>query len=489
MNKPILWSAEEVRDITGGRWVAASPAVGAYHRFTFPLQYVQPDTIVLHVHGRGWPKKTVEGSGQKDMSIDDLVRRSRQHPNVMIVTSQEINNAADVPVLVVESTYDALFALAEYQRARFKGRIVGITGTAGKSTTRDFLSAILSAKGTTFASFGNWNTVEGIALSLANLPPENDFAVIEISGGAIAGMHGRTALEMVRHHDAIITSIGVNLTLRTPTARHVAEVKSKLFLSLPSDGCAYFAADVQEFETLHSAAGTHRLRVIGDPSTATLAMEPLCEEPGVTRLRISLPDYTAEIQTHIVGPGPLSNLALASQCSLDLGVTPELLINTIPELSLARRKMELHNYTIGDKEICLLNDCHNATLVSFSSALAYIRAISRHYRSSIFVIGKIVHIDGLEHDVYTVLAQDIVGCEPKLVILFADSLEPLEHTLKLLGANLCRAVDVHQVLGLVESNMKNGSLVFMKGSARGTQMRNLGKLLHKRLEKRSAVIR
>ena len=485
MNKPILWSAEEVRDITGGRWIAAGPAVGSYHRLTFPLQYVQPDTIVLHVHGRGWPKKTIEGSGQKDMSVDDLIRRSRQHPNVMIVTSQETDIAADIPVLVVESTYDALFALAEYQRARFKGRIVGITGTAGKSSTRDFLSAILSAKGATFASFGNWNTVEGIALSLANLPPENDFAVIEISGGAIAGMRGRTALEMVRHHDAIITSIGVNLTLRTPTAKDVAEVKSKLFSSLPSDGCAYFAADVQEIETLHSAAGNHRRRVIGDSSTATLAMEPLCEEPGVTRLRVSLRDYTAEVQTHIVGPGPLSNLALASQCALDLGVAPELLINTIPELSLARRKMELHDYAIHDKKIYLLNDCHNATLVSFSSVLTYIRRTSNHYKNSIFVIGKILHIEGLEHDVYKMLAQDIMNCEPEVVILFADGLEPLEHSLKLLRANVHRAVEIDRVVGLVESSMTDGSMVFLKGSARGTQMRQLAKVLQKQLESRS----
>jgi UDP-N-acetylmuramyl pentapeptide synthase len=485
MNQPVLWSADEVRDIIGGRWVSASPALGTYQRLTFPLQYTRPNTIILHVHGREWPKKTIEGSGQKGMSVDDLVRHARQHPNVMIITSQETAAAADVPVLVVESTYNALFALAEYQRARFKGRIVGITGTAGKSSTRDFLSAILSAKGATFASFGNWNTVEGIALSLANLPPQNDFAVIEISGGAIAGMRGRTALEMVRHHDAIITSIGVNLTSRTPTAKDVAEVKSKLFSSLPPDGCAYFAADVQEIETLHSAAGNHRRRVIGDSSTATLAMEPLSEEPGMTRLRVALPNYTAEVQTHIVGPGPLSNLALASQCALDLGVAPELLVNTIPELSLARRKMELHDYTIHDKKIYLLNDCHNATLVSFSSVLTYIRNISNHYKRSIFVIGKIVHIEGLERDVYRTLAQDIKNCEPDVIILFADGLEPLEHSLKSLRANVCRAIEIDQVLELVESNMTDGSLVFLKGSARGTQMRNLARLLQKQLERRS----
>ena len=50
--------------------------------------------------------------------------------------------------------------------------------------------------------------------------------------------------------------------------------------------------------------------------------------------------------------------------------------------------MELHGYTIRDKRIYLLNDCHNATLVSFASALSYIRRISNHYKRSIFVIGK-----------------------------------------------------------------------------------------------------
>ena len=101
------------------------------------------------------------------------------------------------------------------------------------------------------------------------------------------------------------------------------------------------------------------------------------------------------------------------------------------------------------------------------------------------MIGKIVHIEGLERDVYDVLAQDIMNCDPDVVILFADGLEPLEHTLKLLRANVCSAVEIDQVLGLVELSMKDGSLVFLKGSARGTQMRNLAKLLQKQLEGRS----
>jgi UDP-N-acetylmuramyl pentapeptide synthase len=481
MNKPILWTADEVRNATGGSWFAATSPVGVYRRFTFPLHYLESDSIVLHVHGPGWPAKSIEGSGQRDLSVDDLIRRSRKYSNMLIITSQKPTMATEIPVLLVSSTYEALFALAAYQRARFNGRIVGITGTAGKSSTRDFLFALLSTKGETFASLGNWNTVEGLALNLANLPPKSDFAVIEISGGAIDGMRRRNAIEMVRHHDAIITSIGVNLTSRTPTAKHVAEVKSRLFSSLPPGGCAYFSAEVQEIDTLLAAAGKHKRRVIGVPGASTVAVQPLREELGTTHLRVSLQDYTAEVSTRIIGPGPLSNLALALQCALDLGAKPEMLLEKIAEITLARRKMELHTYATNDKKIYLINDCHNATLVSFSSALTYLGRVSDSYKNLILVLGKIVHIEGLEQHVYESLAREVRFCEPKNVILFGDSLEQLEHHLGLLKVNVLRAPKAKQVTRLVEKNVTDGTLVFLKGSHRGTEMRKVADLLQEHL--------
>lgn len=485
MSEPLIWTPDELQRITRGEWIKGSPQVEGYRRLTFPLKYLDADCAVLHTHGPGWPDKCIDGGHQRDMSVDDLIRRVQKHPNVMVISSQRPAEATDVPVLLVRSTYDALFALAAYQRERFKGRIIGITGTAGKSSSRDFLSLLLSAKGDTFASFGNWNAIEGNALSLANLPPEYEFGVIEISAGAIDGLRRRNSLELVRHHDAIITSIGVNLTTKTPTARYVAEIKSMLFSSLPPDGCAYFGAEVQEIETLKAAARGRKRRIVGIPEESTVVMKVVGEELGKTRLRISFPNYTGEVSTSIIGSGQLGNLALSLQCAFDLGADPEKLVEKVSEITLAKRKMEVKAFTVADKRIHLLNDCHNATLVSFTSALNYLSRLSKGFRRQIFIIGKIVHIEGWEKYVYETLSRDLKRCDPTTVILFADGLDPLEHELKALNVNVVRASEAKEALKLVRRNMTDGTLVFLKGSHRGTEMRELGDSLQKFLRKRS----
>ncbi|WP_457091627.1 Mur ligase family protein [Microvirga sp. P5_D2] len=486
MNEPILWTAEEVQRVTGGSWLDGIPHSMGYRRCTFPTKYLDSDCIVLHVHGAGWPEKCIVGSHQEGMTSDDLIRRIENYSNTLVITSQKPTMPTNTPVLVVRSTYDALFSLAAYQRARYEGRIIGITGTAGKSSTRDFLAALLRTKGPTFASFGNWNAIEGNALSLANLPPKGELAVIEISAGAIDGLRRRNALEMVRHHDAIITSIGVNLTSKTPTAKYVAEIKSMLFSSLPADGCAYFSSAVQEIETLIAAAGDHKRRIVGAPDESSVSVEIVGEELGKTHLRISFLDYTAEVSTNIIGSGQLSNLALALQCAIDLGADPRKLVEKVSEITLTKRKMEVKKYTIDDKRVHLLNDCHNATLVSFSSALNYLSRVSRGFRNQIFVIGKIVHIEGWEKHVYETLSRELKRCEPKTIILFADGLDPLERELRSLNVDVLRASDAKQALKLIRKNITDQTLIFLKGSHRGTEMRELGDSLQKHLRNRSA---
>ncbi|MGO4386938.1 Mur ligase family protein [Microvirga sp. 2YAF29] len=485
MSEPILWTAEEVQRVTGGTWLELNPQGRKYRRCTFPTKYLDSDCVVIHVHGPGWPDKCIDGSHQRGMTSDDLIRRIQNYSNTMVITSQRPTMPTGTPVLLVRSTYDALFALAVYQRSRYEGRIIGITGTAGKSSTRDFLAALLDIKVPTFASFGNWNAIEGNALSLANLPPKGELAVIEISAGAIDGLRRRNSLELVRHHDAIITSIGVNLTSKTPTAKYVAEIKSMLFSALPDDGCAYFSSAVQEIETLIASAGSHKRRIVGRPGESSISVEIVGEELGKTHLRISFLDYTADVSTNIIGSGQLSNLALALQCAADLGADPRKLVEKVSEITLQKRKMEVKNYTLSDKSVHLLNDCHNATLVSFSSALNYLDRLSRGFRNQIFVIGKIVHIEGWEKHVYETLSHDLKRCNPKTVILFADGLDPLEHELKSLNMNVLRATDAKEALKLIRRNITDQTLIFLKGSHRGTEMRELGDSLQKHLRKRS----
>ena len=452
-----------------------------YTRVTFPVRYIQERAVLLHVVGRGWPTKSIDGSGQRRSNIDKLVHRFGSVPGLLIVTSEVPKIKTELPILIVNSTYASLFAMAEHRRAGFSGRVVAITGTAGKSSTRDFLGALLSRKGSTFASFGNWNTVEGIAFNLANLSSENQFAVIEVSGGAIAGMRGRTAIELIRHHDAIITSIGVNLTSRTPTAESVAAVKSKLFSTMADGGRAYRPFRIQCHEILDEAAGGRQLKIVGEKKVGSIKITLLRSGIASSTISISEALQSKEIDIAIVGPGQLSNLSLAAQCASDLGLPFDKLVEIISHLKMARRKMELHTTTIEQKRIFFLDDSHNATLISFRSALEHVRMNWHCISRLVLIVGKIVHIEGIEESVYNTLAKEIKQASPSLVILFDSGLNHLSAALNRLEVKVIESNDSTHVISLIRSSLADNTLIFLKGSHRGTRIREVSEVILNRL--------
>ncbi|MBU0665079.1 MAG: CapA family protein [Proteobacteria bacterium] len=480
MREPVIWQLNELIEATGGGRLISSVAPShGYSSFTFPLPFLKPNSVLLHVHGRSWRERTISGCGQKGMSINSLLTYARRYQNVLVITDQEPDDTVDFPILLVDSTYDALFALATYQRNRFRGHVIGITGTSGKSSTRDMVVALLSKRGLTSSSVGNWNTTEGIALALANLVPEAEFAVVEISGGAIKGMRGLSALDMVHHHDAVITSIGINLTSRTPTARDVAEVKSKLFSHLPTGGKAYYAKDVAEVETLRKAAEGFEQRVIGDRGASSIQLRQIKVELDGSLLQLRLGDADVRVKASVIGPGQINNLALAVQLAIDLGVSLHDVTQTIAAFSLAKRKMEVSNITVGNTVVKLLDDCHNATQVSFENALGHLEQIKTSYSRSILIIGKIVHIEGQESKVYSELGERIAACEPSVVILFDEGLTLLKTKLDELQIPVLQAGSPLQVYELLRDLVTETSVVFLKGSHRGTHIRELSSLLRK----------
>jgi len=480
-SEPIIWRISELVEATGGRMIGSvNPSLNhGYSSFTFPFSLLKSNSVLLHVHGSDWRARTIRDCGQKGLAIDALLDEIRPYENVLVITNEVPKETLGIPTLLVDSTYKALFALAKYQRSRFRGRVVGITGTSGKSSTRDMVVALLSKRGLTSSSVGNWNTTEGIALALANLAPDAEFAVIEISGGAIKGMRGVSSLDMVYHHDAIITSIGINLTSRTPTARDVAEVKSKLFSHLPAGGKAYYSKEVAELATLQKAAEGFEQRIIGDSKASSIQLQQLKVELDGSLLRLRVGDSDIHVKSSVIGPGQLSNLALAVQLAIDLGVSIQDVTETIASFSLATRKMEVSDITIGNTVIKLLDDCHNATLVSFQNALGHLEQIKESYRNNIFIIGRIVHIEGQESAVYSELGDRIAACAPSVVILFDEGLSLLKTRLDQLQIPVSETDSPQQVLEHLQKLVTDSSVVFLKGSHRGTHIRELSALLRK----------
>jgi len=183
------------------------------------------------------------------------------------------NLQSDAPLLIVADTRKALLDLAAAARARAAARVVAITGSVGKTGTKEGLHLALSAIAPTHASQGNLNNDWGAPLSVARLPADAAYAVFELGmnhAGEIAGL-----TRLVRPEIAIVTSVTAAHTAFFPSLDAVADAKAEIFLSEPPPDVAVLNRDSSYFTRLGDAArraGVRRVLGFGTAPEADIRL-------------------------------------------------------------------------------------------------------------------------------------------------------------------------------------------------------------------------
>lgn len=172
----------------------------------------------------------------------------------------------DAPLLIVDDVLTALERLGSAGRARMKGQVIGVTGSAGKTTTKEMLVSMLRDQGRTHASVASYNNHWGVPLTLARMPQDTEFAIIEIGmnhPGEIAPL-----ARLARPHAAMITTIAPAHLEAFPDIAAIALEKASIFEGLPIGGAAVLNADVEHAAILMAKTIDLRLNGIEFGETA-----------------------------------------------------------------------------------------------------------------------------------------------------------------------------------------------------------------------------
>ncbi|WP_417243100.1 UDP-N-acetylmuramoyl-tripeptide--D-alanyl-D-alanine ligase [Celeribacter sp.] len=158
---------------------------------------------------------------------------------------------ADAPLIIVDEVLPALERLGEAARARVAGKVIGVTGSVGKTSTKEMLRAILRGQGKVHAAEASYNNHWGVPLTLARMPADTDFAVIEIGmnhPGEIAPL-----AKMARPHVAMITTVAAAHMAAFESLEGIAVEKAAIFEGLEPDGVAVINGDLTVTPVLASA--------------------------------------------------------------------------------------------------------------------------------------------------------------------------------------------------------------------------------------------
>jgi UDP-N-acetylmuramoyl-tripeptide--D-alanyl-D-alanine ligase len=260
-----LWTAEEAAAATGGEargnWKA--------HGVSIDTRTIEDGDLFVAL------KDVRDGH---EFVADALAKGAA----AALVSHVPPNVAPDAPLLVVDDVLAALKALGRAARDRSRARIIAVTGSAGKTSTKDMLRHVLMGQGHTHAAEASYNNHWGVPLTLARMPADTEFAVIEIGmnhPGEIAPLS-----RLARPHVAIVTTVAPAHLAAFDSVEGIAHEKASIFEGLEPGGYAIFNADVETAPILNATAkefAAHRIG-FGEHADAMLRATRLTLTPDAS---------------------------------------------------------------------------------------------------------------------------------------------------------------------------------------------------------------
>jgi UDP-N-acetylmuramoyl-tripeptide--D-alanyl-D-alanine ligase len=272
----------------------------------------------------------------------------------------------DLPGVVVPDVVDALGALAGSVAARLTGTaIVGITGSQGKTTTKDLLAQVLEASGETVAPVESFNNEIGVPLTVLRAGETTDFLVVEMGARAVG--HIRHLCAMVRPSVGVVLNVGVAHLGEFGSREAIAQGKGELVEALPSDGTAVLNADDELVARMRQRTSARTIMFGHGPGADVRFGDVRLDETGSLRLRLGYDGAEFAVTMPLVGRHHAVNAAAATAAALACGVPFDLVCSRLSAAS-TRSAWRMETTTSADG-VTVINDAYNANPDSMRAAL------------------------------------------------------------------------------------------------------------------------
>jgi len=368
----------------------------------------------------------------------------------------------DAPVIEVGDPLAGLCDLAAFARARFQGRVVAVTGSVGKTSTKEMLRIALGSQGRVHIAVASFNNHIGVPLTLARMPPEADYAVIEIGmnhPGEIAPLAA-----LARPHVALITNIATAHVGEMGSVAAIAQEKSAIFGGLMPEGAAVIPVGTAEYKILEQAAhqaGARLIRV-GEGFDAELLSKALDHDGSDLFVRV----LGQQIFLRLGAPGRhmAENAVMVLAAIAALGVDPA---RAAPALAYftAVAGRGVRRPILGGKAL-LLDESYNASTLSVRATLGLLDL--HHAQRRIAVLGDMREMGEFGPSEHASLAEDVVA-HADLLFTCGPLMGHLHDAVPASVAAM-HAEDAERLAPLVAGAIRPGDVVLVKGSY-GSNMR------------------
>ena len=293
--------------------------------------------------------------------------------------------------IVVDDTARALIDAARWGRTQFPAStvVIGVTGSVGKTSTKDLIVAALSSAKRVVANVRSFNNEQGLPVTILNASLATEVLVLEM------GMRGLGQIDdlcrIARPHIGVVTRVGEAHTELVGGIEGVAQAKGELIEALPPQGVAILNADDERVIAMRSRSVAPILS-FGESANADVRITELrLDAHGCALFDISTPSGSATVNLSIPGRHMALNAAAAIAVGEALGVNLELMVESLRSASISDRRMQSKTTRNG---ALLLDDCYNANPTSMAAAIETLAQIPADRK--VAVLGVMAEIENPE---------------------------------------------------------------------------------------------
>lgn len=333
------------------------------------------------------------------------------------------------PMIVVDDVLEAMVKLAIAARARSTAKIIAVTGSVGKTSTKEMLAAGLVPSGKVHASVASFNNHWGVPLTLARMPEDTEFGVFEI--GMNHSGEIRPLTKLVRPHVAIVTTIAPSHLGNFNSIKEITAAKAEIFEGLVPDGFAVLNRDIEQFDQLARAAKNFGAQIVSFGEHAKASFKLLDYRTAGDRGQVQATLGTDEpVSFDLALPGQhMAENALAALAAIAAaGGDPLAAIETFSSARQLKGRGLRHRLKVDGGRFTLIDESYNANPTSMRSALELLASIDTEGRR-IAVLGDMLELGAFSRDAHEALSGPLLAAGVTDVWLAGPEMQVLRDAL------------------------------------------------------------